>query len=97
MRGCVQKPLTHDSASSSSPSSGGVSVPVADCSREQFSSHCKSEMKMAEHLTYWRGLMEEEERAGKILKGGGGGEGRGGGGEGKETALLYLKDWHFLK
>ena len=70
---------------------------MADCSREQFNSHCKSEMKMAEYITYWRDLMERDRRAEKISKGGGGGERRGGGGEGKGAALLYLKDWHLLK
>ena len=69
-----------------------MSVPVADCCREEFRSHCKTEMKMADYLAYWGRLMEEESE-------GGGGEGgsRGVGRKKKETAFLYLKDWHFHK
>ena len=71
---------------------GDASVPVADCSKEQFDSHCKKEMKMADYVQYWRGLVQRE----------GGSEGVGlerreEKKEKREEALLYLKDWHFYK
>ncbi|CAI8058000.1 2-oxoglutarate and iron-dependent oxygenase JMJD4, partial [Geodia barretti] len=33
---------------------GDASVPVANCSKEHFNSHRKSEMRMADYLDYWR-------------------------------------------
>lgn len=38
---------------------GDYVVPVADCGREQFSAHPKSEMKMADYLQYWSSVMKE--------------------------------------
>ena len=35
-------------------------VPVADCGKEDFNSHCKTEMKMSDYLEYWRNCMEGE-------------------------------------
>lgn len=62
--------------------SGDYTVPVADCGREQFSAHPKSEMTMADYLKYWSSLLLNE--------GGGQSDSAGGG-------LLYLKDWHLAK
>ena len=42
--------------------SGEYMVPVADCGREQFSAHPKSEMRMAEYLKYWSSLLKEREQ-----------------------------------
>ena len=38
---------------------GDYVVPVADCGREEFSAHPKSEMKMADYLHYWSSIMKE--------------------------------------
>ena len=40
--------------------SGDYMVPVADCGREQFSAHPKSEMKVADYLKYWSSLLSKE-------------------------------------
>ena len=46
--------------------SGDYMVPVADCGREQFSAHPKSEMKMVEYLKYWSSLLKEEEQSDSV-------------------------------
>ena len=56
-------------------------VPVADCGREEFSAHPKSEMKMADYLHYWSSIMKEP----------------GGEQSNSMKGLLYLKDWHLAK
>ena len=61
---------------------GHQTVPVADCAREQFSAHPKSEMKMTDYLSYWGELMKKH----KEENGGDGGH-----------RLLYLKDWHLAR
>lgn len=61
---------------------GNQTVPVADCTREQFSAHPKSEMKMTDYLSYWGELMKKH----KEENGGDGGH-----------RLLYLKDWHLAR
>ena len=63
---------------------GDARVPVADCRMEHFDSHSKSEMTMAEFLQYWRRRMQREPE-------------EGAGEEREKEALLYLKDWHFVK
>ena len=63
-------------------------MPVADCSKEHFDSHCKTEMTMADYLQYWRGLNQ---------RGGGAVDEKREEREEREEALLYLKDWHFYK
>ena len=62
-------------------SAGDARVPVADCGKEHFNSHSKSEMKMSDYLDYWKGNMEAG--AGDREK--------------KDERLLYLKDWHFVQ
>lgn len=42
---------------------GDYTVPVADCRLEQFSSHPKSEMKMADFLNYWQSLARPQGEA----------------------------------
>ena len=49
--------------------SGDYVVPVADCGREQFSAHPKSEMKMADYLKYWRSLLLKEEEQSDSVEG----------------------------
>ena len=71
--------------------SGDASVPVANCSKEHFNSHRKSEMRMADYLDYWRRHMAMGE-AGRCE-----GEENGPAGGKEGEGLLYLKDWHFIK
>ena len=70
-------------------------MPVADCRKEHFNSHCKLEMKMAEFLDYWKKRMQRERERDR------GGEREGKGEREREPAgtdsLLYLKDWHLVK
>ena len=54
---------------------------MADCAREQFSAHPKSEMKMSDYLTYWSELMKKREQQE----------------EDEPCKLLYLKDWHLAR
>lgn len=62
---------------------GDAIVPVADCSKEHFDSHCKKEMKMADYLDYWRRhMVQRGNETGEVKK---------------DEGLLYLKDWHFVK
>jgi hypothetical protein len=70
---------------------GDASVPVANCSKEHFDSHSKSEMRMADYLDYWRRHMA----SGKAGRGEDEENGPAGSKEGE--GLLYLKDWHFVK
>ena len=73
-------------------------MPVADCSKEYFDSHCKTEMKMADYLHYWRSCMQREgglqrEERGVVADVSAAvvNEKR------MHSSLLYLKDWHFYK
>ena len=58
-------------------------MPVADCAKEHFNSHRKSEMKMADYLNYWRRHMQRDDGEDTAAE--------------REKDLLYLKDWHFVK
>ncbi len=82
-------------------------VPVADCSHETFSTHPKSEMKLAEYIDYWRTLVDEPETERSAGPEGGARRSRKEctGEDSKKIRqsaeglkkLLYLKDWHFKR
>ena len=55
---------------------------MADCGKEKFSAHPKTEMKMADYLSYWADLMKEKDQ---VERGD------------SSRKLLYLKDWHLAR
>ncbi|KAL9923924.1 jumonji domain containing 4 [Glossina fuscipes fuscipes] len=60
---------------------GNRSVPVANCNREYYNSHAKSEMKFYDFLNYWQQKCEREKVENSNV-------------ETNTTDILYLKDWH---
>ena len=59
-------------------------MPVADCTRKEFSSHPKLEMQFADFTNYWGSLSSD-------------GSKQCDGAPPEESKLLYLKDWHFMR
>lgn len=65
---------------------GDTTVPVADCTTRQLSSHSKREMKFSDYIEYWRSCNSSASVPSE--------------GEGlppPEHKLLYTKDWHFVR
>ncbi|XP_013114227.2 2-oxoglutarate and iron-dependent oxygenase JMJD4 homolog [Stomoxys calcitrans] len=60
---------------------GNLMVPTADCNREYFNSHAKSEMLFFDFLNYWQQKREDDGPTDASNRD-------------KSTDLLYLKDWH---
>ena len=61
---------------------GHAIVSVADCMKNHFSTHQKTDMTLAEYLEYWQAHQSEGCQKGLSTIG---------------DQLLYLKDWHFTQ
>ena len=49
-------------------STGDAVVPVADCSREEYSAHPKTEMTLREYVHYWSSKVTEDKNSTADLK-----------------------------